>query len=136
MKLWLARDRSGALFVYSELPVRKENLFLLESRSDDPYAPRLMVLDENSYPEVTWENSPIEVKLSIDSTVTLNAAYWDKLFNEAVVGIVKGLVSNNELFSKLAVESERQGVDCGEAVAGSAIYLADIIINLLKIKGG
>ena len=57
MKLWIARDECG-LFLYTEKP------YLIEGKiytCDEQIIP----LDDNSFPEVTFENSPREVKIEL-----------------------------------------------------------------------
>lgn len=60
MKLWIARDKNGALALYTEEPMLYYN-----SQYEGPYKSQMIDLDENLFPEVTFENSPqmVEVKL-------------------------------------------------------------------------
>lgn len=60
MKLWIARDKNGALALYTEEPILYYNEYYA-----GPYKSQRINLDENLFPEVTFENSPqvVEVKL-------------------------------------------------------------------------
>lgn len=58
MKMWIARDSGGALFLHPEKPLLMERYGCWDS--DDWYK-----LDSELLPEVTFENSPQEVELVI-----------------------------------------------------------------------
>ena len=59
LKGWIARDRCGVLCLYDENPERNEpQQFFL--------ALHYIELPINSFPEVTWENSPVEVTIKIE----------------------------------------------------------------------
>ncbi len=55
--IWIARNEDGTLEAYKAKPERKKHGF--ESDIED----WLDNLDEDMYPEVTWENSPKELVL-------------------------------------------------------------------------
>ena len=59
IKCWLARDKSGSLYMFSYKPHRTDGIFV-------PYTTdnQFLVVD-NIFPELTWENSPVEVELTI-----------------------------------------------------------------------
>lgn len=59
MKLWIARDRSGILRLYYNQP--KVNRKTQEITSNGEY----YEISINSFPEVTFENSPQQVELSL-----------------------------------------------------------------------
>lgn len=56
MKLWIARDESGLLCVHRTEPILINRVW----DSDDWWA-----IDCDLFPEVTFENSPMEVELVI-----------------------------------------------------------------------
>lgn len=59
MKLWIARDRDGDISLYYEKPrLDKFGKFW----GDAPFGMRL---SNNSFPEITIENSPQEVELKL-----------------------------------------------------------------------
>lgn len=58
MKLWIARDKFGGLYLHLEEPQRVENGGYFRSIN----AMKLPILE---YREVTWENSPQEVELKL-----------------------------------------------------------------------
>lgn len=51
--MWIARDKNNDLYAYSNRPV-KENTFF---EGGD-----FLELDSNEFPEITWENSPVEIQ--------------------------------------------------------------------------
>lgn len=57
LKGWIARDKCGDLYVYHYTPRRRNSVF------DESV---IMELPEDSFPEVTWGNSPVEVKIKIE----------------------------------------------------------------------
>lgn len=70
MRFWIARDRGGTLFLYSEKPVKRDNMFVAPTG-----ATYVIKLKEYRYPEVTFENSPKEVELKLidDGNETLDS---------------------------------------------------------------
>ena len=56
-KLWIARDYTGSLSLYAEIPIKGTVCFY---NVDDA-----MELNEDMFPEVTFENSPQEVELKL-----------------------------------------------------------------------
>ena len=59
LKGWIARDMSGDLYFYSDMPERNVNVFFA-SRG------RVINLGTAMFPEVTWESSPVEVVFKIE----------------------------------------------------------------------
>lgn len=55
MKLWIARDKTGELYLYKQKPALIDGTFF--------YDTGLWEIDEENFPEVTLENSPQEVEL-------------------------------------------------------------------------
>ena len=66
MKLWIARDRSGILRIYYNKP--KVNRKTQEITSNGEY----YEISINSFPEVTFENSPQEVELKLVDNLIYN----------------------------------------------------------------
>ena len=59
MELWIARDKNGALALYTEEPTLCYN-----KQYEGTYDSQMIDLDENLFPEVTFENSPQEIELN------------------------------------------------------------------------
>ena len=57
MKVWIARDRNGEVYLHREKPTRFVNGVFA---SDDWW-----ILERCAFPEVTFENSPREVELKL-----------------------------------------------------------------------
>lgn len=55
--VWVARDEDGSLWIYTTKPVEACGIFHLGPTGD------MMQIDNAGYPEITYENSPIKVKL-------------------------------------------------------------------------
>lgn len=60
MGIWIARNKDGTLEAYRAVPVRKKHNF--ESDLSD----WVDYLEDEMYPEVTWENSPKELVVKTD----------------------------------------------------------------------
>ena len=58
--MWIARDRNGILQISDMRMMKGENEFFQSSQS------QVMYLNEDLFPEVTFENSPVEVELKIE----------------------------------------------------------------------
>lgn len=56
-KFWVARDKNGSLFAYNDKPTRCDN-------QKEWFAEKFLSSMENSFfPDLTWEDEPIEVEL-------------------------------------------------------------------------
>lgn len=63
MKLWIARNQDGSLVLFRK---KKPKLFW-EEGVGQYWVGSSMWLDSNDFPEVTFENSPMEVELKLAS---------------------------------------------------------------------
>lgn len=63
MKLWIARDFDGFLNLYVNKPSldSNDNMYYIDSDMEDDY----LNIDKSLFPEVTFENSPMEVELKL-----------------------------------------------------------------------
>ena len=59
MKMWIARDRNGNLFLHRDRPYLSRLYGVWDS--DDYFR-----LEQKDFPEVTFENSPMEVELKLN----------------------------------------------------------------------
>ena len=57
MKGWIVRDTSGMIYLYSTKPYRKDGGFLPNMDC--------VFIDSDMFPKLTWENSPVEVEITI-----------------------------------------------------------------------
>ncbi|MBR1769234.1 MAG: hypothetical protein IJ748_02135 [Bacteroidales bacterium] len=57
--MWIARDKDGMLCIYATEPERTKIAFCVpfDSKKSEWFE-----LHEEEFPEVTWENSPIEIR--------------------------------------------------------------------------
>lgn len=56
--MYVARDRNGTLWLYREKPWREEDCGLWFSDSTN-----IMQINSEEFPQLKWEDEPIEVKL-------------------------------------------------------------------------
>jgi hypothetical protein len=64
MKMWIARDEDETLWFFKEYPIKKEKLFYPTT----DITGRLTYycsMPTDIFPEVTFENSPMEVELKL-----------------------------------------------------------------------
>ena len=57
MKIWIARDKAGKLYLYKQEPTLINGTFFYDNDS--------LEINEENFPEVTFENSPQEVELKL-----------------------------------------------------------------------
>jgi hypothetical protein len=60
MKLWIARDKDGELYLYPSKPRKGDYRFVCGYVYED-----YINLNYDEFPEVTFENSPVQVELKL-----------------------------------------------------------------------
>lgn len=55
--VWVARDDDGSLWIYTTKPRKCDGMFCASASGD------MIPIDDSVYPEITYENSPVKVKL-------------------------------------------------------------------------
>lgn len=63
MKVWIARDADGGLFMYDKKPKRTSSFFM---KNDSGETAGIWPIPENHLPHVTWENSPKEYMVTMN----------------------------------------------------------------------
>ena len=63
MKVWIARDADGGLFMFDRKP-QKLDTFFMRAKAEESTG--IWPLPEGSLLEVTWENSPQEFYIEIN----------------------------------------------------------------------
>lgn len=71
VKFYVARDKSGRLYAYGHRPVLIDSdqpkVFVEDESKKDSWS---MKIFDNFFPEVTFENSPLEVTVSYENITT------------------------------------------------------------------
>lgn len=67
---WIARDYGGAMYIYSSKPHRHRSTKVFISYDECGCSPlpienELIRVPEKLFPEVTWENSPQEIEITL-----------------------------------------------------------------------
>lgn len=57
--MWIARDKDGTLFLYDDVPVKREDYFI------EQVGHKYLGIDASLFPEVTWENSPQKINTKL-----------------------------------------------------------------------
>lgn len=65
MKLWIARDKNEKLWLFKEYPIKKGELFWPTKDNTTGKFTYYRSMPMDMFPEVTFENSPQEVELSL-----------------------------------------------------------------------
>lgn len=58
--MWIARDQCGSIYLYKDNPSLEEDGRTFDTESSD-----IIKLSDYSFPEVTFENSPMEIELKL-----------------------------------------------------------------------
>lgn len=66
MIVWMARDKDGNLSIFDRKPLRKKAFFLPSTRRGELLS--WWVFPKEMFPDVTWENSPIQYELEMKLT--------------------------------------------------------------------
>lgn len=83
-KLWVARDKNGWLHLWFREPHRAINFWIAEQIQDgwlerEEFVQNKHRLDDNLFPEIKWEDEPVEVGLFIkDRQVTMSKTEWKR----------------------------------------------------------
>lgn len=64
--MWIARDESGAVYLYKYKPIRLTRHFVSYNGERDE--DNIYLGEKEVYPELTWGNSPQEVKITLPTT--------------------------------------------------------------------
>jgi hypothetical protein len=65
MKLWIARQKWGDLFLFGVRPYKYEDVNWGEEEWASPISGLSFPIDHEAFPEVTFENSPQQVELKL-----------------------------------------------------------------------
>ena len=124
VKVWIARDRSGSIFAFSERPNKYKCYWA--------FAPS-MQLDNSIFPSVKWEDDePTEAYITLaepqeqsqqEQPTPKQENDWEQRRYEIAKDILQSLVAD------IVVENV---VDDKEMFAKYAINIADTLINELK----
>ena len=62
--MWIARDKNSKLYAWNIKPMREKDSFVLNPKGNWTMKdlPFCILLRPHDFPEVTWENSPVEIK--------------------------------------------------------------------------
>lgn len=111
--MWIARDKNNQLFAFTEKPVRNEYDLVFDE--DD-----CLELNSSEYPEVTWENSPIEIKTVSNKGISID---WEQRKYEVAKDVLAACFSNSDRMMHQGTLSTQ---------AKDAIEVADALIEELK----
>lgn len=132
--MYIARDKNGSLWLYNEKPIRQEEEedWTIASPTDTAVGK----LDTNMFPELKWEDEPLEVNLTDINKSIINdkdcidevywrEVYWREVRNNAAIAAMQGLLLRwQNINLKLQIED----------VSSMSIKLADSLVKQLQSK--
>lgn len=65
MKIWIARQKWGGLFLFGVRPYKDEDENWGEEEWKSPISGLSFRIDDEAFPEITFENSPQQVELKL-----------------------------------------------------------------------
>ena len=129
VKVWIARDKDGSLWVHPNIPFRDDDVWFCD-------AP-IMRVDSSSFPNIKWEDDkPTEAYISLaepqsekEQPQSNQEINWEQRRYE----IVKELLP--VIHQRFAEKELRYGqILKKEFVASDAVEIADTLINKLKME--
>lgn len=120
VKVWLARDEDGELFVYSDIPIRCKNHWGY---------PTCFYIDKSMFPSVKWEDSePTEAYITLAEPQEQSQPKidWEQRRYEIAKEMMPVLYRR-----KVAVSMQGQGIMLKD-IADIAVAFADTLIKKLK----
>lgn len=87
--MWIARDTDGTLKGYNERPIREGTWWQIRHYLENEYYQDTIILDRTLFPNLTWEDEPVEVVIK------------DKLLEDVIANTTQG-VTKKELIKLLA----------------------------------
>ena len=120
VKVWIARDKDGELYAYSDIPVRFTRFW--------SQAPYITLGKSKKFPSVKWEDDePTEAYITLAETQEQPTPKQDIDWEQRRYEIAKDILQS--LVADIVVENV---VDDKEMFAKYAINIADTLINELK----
>ena len=119
LKVWLARDKDGELFVYSDIPIRCKNHWGY---------PTCFYIDKSMFPSVKWEDDePTEayITLSEPQEQPTKEIDWEQRRYE----IAKEMMP---VLYRQGVEVMKYGLRFRKEIVDDAVNFADMLIEKLK----
>ena len=128
LKVWLARDKDGDLFVYSSAPFKGECIWSPQSTNINS-----MELKSKEFPSVKWEdNEPTEAYITLAETqeqpTPKQEIDWEKRRYE----IAKEMMP---VLYRQGTEAMKYGLRFRKEIVDGAVNFADMLIEELKGQG-
>ena len=127
LKVWIARDKDGELFVYSDIPIRCKNHWGY---------PTCFYIDKSMFPSIKWEDDePTEAYITLaepqeqpkqEQPTPKQEIDWEQRRYE----IAKEMMP---VIYRHAMEAQKHGQSVKRKdIADIAVAFADVLINELK----
>ena len=127
VKVWIARDECGALFAFSNIPLKEINLW---SPAPDI---NIMELKSNKFPSVKWEDDePTEAYITLAEPQEQPTPKQEIDWEQRRYEIAKEMMP---VLYRQGVEAMKYGLRFRKEIVDGAVNFADMLIEKLK-KGG
>lgn len=119
--MWIARDKDGTLCVYPYEKPKRITMSWIDSFE------RYFIIDKRKFPDLRWEDEPIEVELKPKGE---NEKYLNEVRNNAAIAAMQAAIARytsgryNEWLSDIRFSE----------IANFAVKCADYLIEELKNK--
>ena len=121
VKVWLARDKDGELFVYSDIPIRCKNHWGY---------PTCFYIDKSMFPSIKWEDDePTEAYITLaepQEQPKTKEIDWEQRRYEIAKDMLPVIYRQ-----EVTVSKQGQGIMLKDT-ADFAVAFADVLINKLK----
>ena len=130
LKVWIARDEDGGLFAFSNIPLKKRNIWSPSTGIN------IMQLKSDKFPSIKWEDDePTEAYITLAEPQEQSKQECSKQeidWEQRRYEIAKDMMP--VIYRQKVAESNRgQGIMLKD-VADIAVAFADMLINELKNK--
>ena len=128
VKVWIARDKDGELFVYSDIPIRCKNHWGY---------PTCFYIDKSMFPSIKWEDDePTEAYITLaepqeqpkqEQPTPKQEIDWEQRRYE----IAKEMMP---VLYRQGTEALKYGLRFQKEIVDGAVFFADMLIQKLKEK--
>ena len=123
VKVWLARDKSGSIFAFSERPNKNQVYWA--------FAPS-MQLDNSIFPSVKWEDDePTEAYITLAETQEQPTPKQEIDWEQRRYEIAKEMMP---VLYRHGTEALKYGLRFQKEIVDGAVLFADMLIDKLKEK--
>lgn len=124
VKVWLARDKDGELYVYPNIPLKDEYIW---TQAPDINS---MLLESDKFPSVKWEDDePTEAYITLAEPQEQPTPKQEMDWEQRRYEIAKEMMP---VLYRQGTESLKYGLRFQKEIVDGAVFFADMLIQKLK----